>query len=370
MTLTSVPQFILSKCNHYNSYTILDGQNERVGFCGFWPTPDGATRTITDILFLSGTVVTSADDILVQIESVGADGLPAGIIAADRSGTVNVSAINTFYEVTLTSPYELTSGALLAVTAKMLNSSKSLRLAGSRGITGSSLNGCWCVADIVGAGWVTTSVQTFSAVLKCSTGEYLTPFGTTISKVSSTAITTSSDPRYIGNKLVTGVSARLCGVRLEYLDMDCDISIKLVDASGDVLKGDDTVTDMVITLDSEYRVGTGANTLSELSFPCPKTLTASTPYYLIFVPISASNTLVFVSSYYSTVAKGCLAFIPSGWTLNKITSPSAWSITETDTDVCVLAPMFDQIDIGSSGGSSPRFGDMTGGMVKLHWFNT
>ena len=354
MVMTAIPKLVLASGLGAGTSTLLDGINERAGHCGYFVTPNGATRSITHICWVTG-VVTTGDSILCQLEGIGAaDGLPSGIIAVDASGTQVVADINdyAYFETPLTVAYTLTSGLWAACTFKMTTASKSLNVMKSAKLIATGANGGWIVEDISATPgtWVKGTYRP-NVALKCSTGEYLIPAGGAIfEKYTFIGINTGTTPRYVGNKILCNKALRLAGVFLPYLEMDYDITLKLVDASGTVLKGDDTTTDMLIAIDADYRSGIAIYSNSEILFPCPKTLAANTAYYLIFSPDTVSSVNIYHWQYETEALKKQDLGIPTGWTINRVTSPTVISFTETATEIAFILPIFDQIDFPAGGG--------------------
>lgn len=350
MSLTAIPLLVPVYCMPVIGYHELNAQDERIAACGFWPTPDGASRSITAIGWWT-TNITDADDVLVQIESLSS-GLPNGIIAAGASGTKSVGAgdDNVWLEQALTTPYTMSS-SWLAVTLKMTGTGKTQRHASIWGYAGSMNNLLWGATDIAGAAtWVNANTP-WNCALKTSLGEWITPFGMASQYTSSHNISTApTNPYYVGNKISSSVSVRLCGAFMPYMDMDQGIKIHLMDVSGNILLADDASTAMTITAESTYRYGTSAQYNAFIAFPKYKTLAASTNYYLMYEPATGTNQPVISGIFNDTTIKSNTARIPSGWTVNYVTSPQSWSITETDTRITGLYPVFDQMDMGSGSG--------------------
>jgi hypothetical protein len=123
-----------------------------------------------------------------------------------------------------------------------------------------------------------------------------------------------------------------------------------MDSSGNILTADDAATAMTIAIESTYRYSTGALLNSFVAFPKYKTLAADTAYYLMFEPNTGTNQPIYYGIFNDTTIKSNTARIPAGWTVNKVTSPQAWSITETDTDLMAIYPVFNQIDFPAGGG--------------------
>lgn len=350
MTMVSVPFLIPGNSKGFTtgSYTILDGANERIGQCAFFTTPDGGTRSITHICW-SVLLATTGDDILCQLESVGADGLPAGVIAANASGTETVATSGVGYkETALTTPYTLTSGTFAACTFQMTNASKNIRI--YKGAD--SVNGSWVTEDIAGGGTYANAAGSANVALKCSTGEYLVPVNI-YESYSTVSVNNTSTPRYMGNKIVCGKKSRLVGFVLRSLDMDALVTIKLCDSSGATLKADDTTTDMSVSFDPDYRVGTASIAPTDpIFFPAPKSLTATFSYYLTISPDSSTNVVVNRYIYENETLKNLAINLPaSGWNLNQFTAPGSgttWDdptdITETAAAYCMILPVFDQMD--------------------------
>lgn len=362
MSLTTIPLLVpvcgMPKTSNYE----LNAQDERIAACGFWPTPDGASRSIIAIGWYTHNI-TDTDDVLVQIESLSS-GLPNGIIAAGASGTKSVKAGYSYVwlEQGLTTPYTMSS-SWLAVTLKMTGTGKTQRHATIYGYGGSNNNLLWGATDIAGAATWVNADQPWNCALKTSLGEWITPFGMASLYDSYRNISTApSDPYYIGNKISSSVSVRLCGAFIPTIDMGQWIKIHLMDASGNILLADDASTAMTITAESTYRYGTSGLYNAFIAFPKYKTLAASTNYYLMHEPVTGTNQPIVYGRFNDTTIKSNTARIPSGWTVNHVTSPQSWSITETDTRITGLYPVFDQMDMGSgSGGGGPHYGDRSGG---------
>ena len=364
MSLTAIPLLIPVTCMPVSSYVELNGQDERVAACGFWPTPGGASRSITAIGWWTNTI-TNADDVLVQIESLSS-GLPNGIIAAGASGTKSVGAgdDNVWLEQALTTPYTMSS-SWLAITLKMLGAGKTQRYTNAYPYSGSQANLVWAALDVAGeATWV-NHYAILSCALKTSLGEWISPYGTAAYRGTTHSISTApTNPYYVGNKISSTTAVRMSGAFIPYMDMDQGFKIHLMDASGSILKGDDATTDMTITAGSTYRYGTSLLYNALVAFPAPKTLTASTAYYLMFEPATGTNQNIPYAIFNDTTIKSNTACIPSGWTVNKVTSPQAWSITETDTELMGLYPVFDQMDLGGGAGGGGGLPVLGGSIVR------
>ena len=364
MSLTAIPLLVPVTCMPESSPVELNGQDERIAACGFWPTPDGASRSITAIGWWTSNI-TNADDVLVQIESLSS-GLPGGIIAAGASGTKSVLAgdDNVWLEQELTTPYTMSS-SWLAVTLKMLGAGKTQRHLTAYNYGGTQANFVWGATDIAGAAtWINTPLP-LRCALKTSLGEWITPCGLAAVRTASLNISTApTNPYYVGNKISSTTSVRLYGVFVPIIDMDQGIKIHLMDVSGSVLKADDTTTDMTITAESTYRYGSGTLYNGLVAFPAPKTLSASTAYYLMCEPATGTNQAIACATFNDTTIKRDTARIPSGFTVNKVTSPQGWSITETDTELVGIYPIYDQMDLGSGSGGGGGLPVLGGSIVR------
>lgn len=330
-----------------SSYITLDGEDEKCAACGRWITPDGLPRTITDICWRTSSVITG-DNILCQLESVGTDGIYAGIIAAGASGTETVADTddNAFKVTALTTPYQITSGDLIAVTFEMQSASKNLRLLTAYGL--SSVNfGEWGVAKLdAGSPAAISSIPTCS--LKCSTGEYLFLAGFKWLASKSLTISTSSSPKYNGNVITVPSRCKLGGVFIGSLDIDVDISIKLFNSAGTVSKCDNGA-DFAIPLLSTYRYSTSSYNNIFLNAPAPKTLIPGEKYYLGFSPDSATSITVGGDIYYSEAVKNATNNIADGWTISEFTANTDFaSLTEIPENIGRVLPVISEIEI-------PRF---------------
>jgi hypothetical protein len=224
----------------------------------------------------------------------------------------------------------------------MTNSSKDLNIAY---LSLRTSFGGYMATDIVGAAtWVSASGLLHCA-LKCSTGEYIIPMAGIATTTSAPyTFNTGSSPRYLGNKIILPRSMRLKGVRLA-IDNDGDSSISLMDASGNVLNGDDSSTAMTITGDANFRNQKYyLNGLND--FPCPKTLLASTAYYLVSNPTTTTNSTITAMTYYSQEIRDADLGIASDVTFESATSPTSISWSTSALTLYGLYPIFDQIDLG------------------------
>jgi hypothetical protein len=176
--------------------------------------------------------------------------------------------------------------------------------------------------------------------------------------------TAPTNPYYVGNKISSTTSVRLYGVLVPYLDMDQGIKIHLMDAAGSILKADDTTTDMTISAESTYRYGVGTQYNGLVAFPAPKTLSASTAYYLMCEPATGTNQPIPYAIFNDTTIKRDTARIPSGFTVNKVTSPQAWSITENDAELMGIYPIYDQMDLGGGAGGGGGLPVLGGSIVR------
>jgi hypothetical protein len=330
-------------------YTILDANNEQAAHCGYWQTPDGASRSITHICWVVNAKTTDGT-VTCSLETIDdATGLPAGVIAG-KTGNEAVTAAG-YFETALGAAYTLTSGTKLAVSFKIGNPGN-LRVGKGGGILVPAVSQIanWVCEDLGGAGWSVYSGATVGCALKTSLGEYIIPLGSIITTNVTTIniATTPTNPRYVGNRLSCSKQTRITGFILPRLDLDVDVSVKLCDATGAVLKGDDTALDMAVLLDSSNRSGTSVIYNSIIPFPSQKTLLADTNYYLMFFPESGTNLPIYYSDYNSEAQMKQFTAIPTMITLRAATAADGWNgaedITETATRTYSLLPVLDQID--------------------------
>jgi len=331
-----------------NAYTTLDAENEQVAHCGFWVPGDGVARTITHICW-SVFLKTTNGTVTCSLETIdAATGLPAGVIAG-KTGNEAVTAAG-YFETALGASYTLpAAGAWLAVTFK-IGTPGNLGVFEALILQQNILNGNWVCADLGGAGWA-KKIGASTSALKTSTGEYILPLGTGVfvSNSSTSISTVPTNPKYVGNRITTEQARRISGFMLIRMDTDVDYSVKLCDATGTVLKGDDGTIDMAVTVDSEYRTSTSASLISMIPFPSKKTLAANTNYYLMFFPESGTNLGVSFANYPTEAIMKQGVEIPEDITLRAATAPDGWDgaedITETATRLYVLLPVLDGIDI-------------------------
>lgn len=331
----------------YASYVTLDGEDEKVAACGRWITPDGLQRTITDICWRTNNV-TTGDSILCQLESIGTDGIYAGIIAAGASGTETVADTddNVFKITALTTPYQITSGDLIAVTFEMQSASKNLRISTAYGFLAYT-PGEWGVGKLdAGSPAVIASIP--SVALKCSTGEFIFLSGYKWYGSKTLFISTSTSPRYNGNVFIVPNRCILNGIFISNIDNDVDISIKLFNSTGNVLKCDNGA-DFSISLLSTYRYSTAAISNILLNAPAPKTLIPGEKYYLGFSPDSATSTAVGGDIYYSEAVKNAANNIADGWTISEFTANTDFaSLTIIPENIARVLPVISEIE-------TPRF---------------
>lgn len=192
--------------------------------------------------------------------------------------------------------------------------------------------------------------------------EILTPFGCMHCGASYSTVTynTDSDPDHRGLKFKFPFGCRLYGCTL-YIDQDAEAQVILYDSDEyTVFSG------FPITLDADLRKTNSINSLRVL-FPTQPTLSADTWYRLVVFPTTSTNISLSTDAYavdsaLTTEDTESFAAFVAYTTFNGEPSSGSHAWTDDTTKVPRIYIHADQIDIGSSGGGAPRFGDMTGGL--------
>lgn len=373
MTMETIPPYILGMgqsaltsniyANNEGVTVLLDATNEACAMGAKWQTPDGESRSITHICWATGTVGATNGTIRAQLETLDSTGLPTGtlVAAGATSSKVMDGATDdyTWHEMALDTAYTMANNTWMNVVLSLTSASGSVSVA--VGHSGPYIHGVWVASALGGAAWSKSINNMPNVALKCSTGEYIiAAYGWAFIRTQRYNIGTDTTPRYRGNKIICGRKSRLIGfLSTNMRGSAYDYHIRLVDASGNIVKADDTTTDMDIAWTGIYHSGTSGGYFS-LIFPKPKTLEASSAYYLIISPDTTDDISIPYMQFASNALLKQSMGIPSRWTFHSISSPSSWAITENDTTIISLFPIFDQIDFpaGVSGG-----GPIMGGMV-------
>lgn len=186
-----------------------------------------------------------------------------------------------------------------------------------------------------------------------------THVGNVATNYQTVSVGTGSTPDEVGNYFKTTFPFRAIGF---YARFDADYTLSM-----SLLAADDTVLANSSHTGSIYRFNSGGTQYNILYFDGDPAHTvnivAGTYYRVILTMTSASTQSVALITFPEAASMNSLS-LGTDCVMTSATNRDAvddWSQTTTSRIVCGL--IGDQLDDGAStGGSSPRFGDMTGGL--------
>ncbi len=204
----------------------VDADGEGIGMVFQAPV----TGTITGFGCRTGTLTAGDANTLFSLRNVdltSTPGIPGGTTHA--SGTVNVAASNTWYNVSGLS-YAATQGEMLSVTVtRPTSGSLNTIFSTFADDTGSSTNLPYGVAN-ASAGWVVDGNGPLFAINYG--GTYYPLFAVwPMSTTTNTAYSSSSTPDVIGNVWIPRFKCRVRGVWL-WADLDAGLAVKFYDTDG------------------------------------------------------------------------------------------------------------------------------------------
>jgi hypothetical protein len=299
--------------------------------------------TITGIGFRAGAA-TSTPEVIVQVEGVGTDGLPDGVV----NGTASVATAVTgsvWNAIALQANATVTAGTLVAL--KVLWNSGSVVTARIAGLDTTAFNLPYRVDNSSGtpskstaiAGWTTICPMSGAAVTYSVNGFF--PISA-IHATSGAFDNTNSAKR--GMKFSLPFGARAIGMQWYNANNTADYTIQIMNEAGDtVLSSSDTLF--------EGNASAAANTGTHRAFfDNPVTLAAGTTYRAVVVPSAASAAVYALQAANATYAPGFPGLGSSLYTYYN----GSWN--DTTDSLPVMDILLDQIDVGSSGGGAHIIG--------------
>lgn len=333
----------------------LDAADEYVS--GIFSIPK--TGTLKKIGFRTGTV-TAADTINVRLETVDATtGYPSGTLYLNESpgssGSQAAPSSNTTYWVALngTTGVSVTKGDIVAIKILLDYVDGVLDILAHTYLGSYNLP---YTEDYLGASHAKSS-ETPNYGLEYD-GEIVPVVG------MFPAIYTSVSPSWFTTTLKKGLcfqvpfKCRICGV-VYYFDPDVNADVILYDS-------DQATAVQTWTVDKDVRAQ-ALGAIFKLYLTTPKILTVNTKYRLVVQPSAMAITHHMLYTYPDSTISA-MAGIEGGVNCyytecnGTPTNEASWTDTVADRPA-VAGVIIDQLDDGvSTGGSAPRFGDMTGGL--------
>lgn len=230
------------------------------------------------------SVSTSSTVYELRVETVDSTGKPSGTLwGTDTSQSYSGVTANSTKTVTLSSGAVFNNiGELFALRHNITffagNASLQGYTDGSAGdflpYLASTSNG--------GSSW-TARTTAPSFALEYSDGSFvLYPGNYPIDSIATDALTTTSNPRMVGNAFNNPVKMRAVGMYINS-DNDADFNIKLYDSDG-------TTVLASLSADADIPIGLTAGTTYVAYFPTPVELAANAEYYLMFESLGSTVT--------------------------------------------------------------------------------
>ena len=357
MTFTSVGALVVPHDIRYTNLLTqtLDAEGEYVAFIMHIPK----TGTLKKVCVGIGTV-TTADPVEVRIETVSS-GAPSGTLyATDSAGVISSPSVNTMYWVAINGAtgISVTAGDLVAIKFILTYTDGNLLINFQNYMFFPTSSIPYASTYLGGSAAKVTANPNISfeysdGIFACSTAICCTNTTTTLNN--------TSNPNRIGNmfKFPFGVGAiGFVGM----IDADDNVDVILYDSSDD--DPDFSTPLATVSLDSTTR---GATSLYQqrVLFPSTIFLDKDKWYRIAVVPTTANN-----------VGHNCTVFLDDGALHGIDAAPFGQNCiytscngapdaeadwTQDDTKRSSLALIIDQIDIPAAGGSSPVYGNQTGG---------
>lgn len=317
------------------------------------------TGTLKKIGFRTGTV-TAADTINIRLETVDATtGYPSGTLYLDESpgssGSQAAPSSNTTYWVAIngTTGVSVTKGDLAAIKASLTYVDGKLEIISH---FSSGTHAFPYVEDYLGATHAKDTGEQGNFGLEYD-GEIVQCHGMYPAIYATFSSSWSTSGYKKGMCFQVPFKCRISGV-CYHADADNDCQVILYDS-------DQATAVQTWDIDKDVR-GTVNRAMYELYLTTPKILTINTKYRLVLQALGSNITNYMIYTY-SDGAVNAMAGITGGincyYTECNGTPVNEASWTDTVTNRPDCGVIIDQLDDGAgSGGSSPRFGDMTGGL--------
>ncbi len=265
---------------------------------------------ISKIRIRTGTLANASNIYTVSVQTVDlTTGNPSGTLwsANTRKTGVTGFATSSSYTITLDAVATVSHGDLIAIVIEITSFS------GNNTMTlGTSDNGVGDTLIPSALNFTTSwsrSVATCGFGVEYSDGSFADgPFMYPLAAINTIALTASSTPRMIGNKVNIPITSRCVGV-WAYADADADFKITLFDSNGSTVLG-------TITTDKDIPAAFTAPGTYLLYFSSAVTLNANTNYYLMIEGLGST-----VSVYdYEGFSENARKALPGGTLFSKVTT--------------------------------------------------
>jgi hypothetical protein len=338
--MPTIPRGISGLPSFTNS--AMNVQGERHGIL-FQAPKSGNIRKIG---WRSGTTMNASNVFSLRVETVSLDtGYPSGTLWGTNTEKTGITglATSTYYEETLDADATVSFGDLMAVvitcTTLVGNSSASVYSDGAgtaellpacfryTGTWGSNLNG----TPILHVEYDDGSIEQITGVFP-------------IDSVTSTPISSTSNPRMTGNKIRLPYKAKIDGAWL-WTDTDSDMEVRLYNTSGTILGK--------VELDKDVPAATTGIGYYFALFDSPVELEANTDYYIMYIALDTINCATYdISALDASVMAGAM---PAGSTMTRVTTSTATptsssDFTGDDTRQTCIGIIMSEIDIPAGGG--------------------
>lgn len=313
-------------------------------------------------------LVTTGDTMKVTIQTVGtSDGLPSGsLIDAEATGTVVVADgdDNAWKTVDFgeSATVAVTQGQFVAICIEF-NSYGSGNLAISGAMyTPYSMQtsyNSYVVKDITASPgtWIKDATAwSLSVMLEYSDGTFAPDLDYGGAYGSSTGVSSSTNPDEVGNYFQSTYPFRAVGFWI-FGEFDYNVTLSLLGADDTILAN--------ATFEADYRIA-GAEGLQYVAFdsdPASTVTIAKDTWYRVIVTPGADAIYVNLFTVPTAASMDKFPFGQNCYWTQATDRDAVTDWAQTTTKRCMIGLVGDQLDDGSGGGgSSPRFGDMTGGL--------
>lgn len=310
---------------------LLDAANEKAAYIVQAPK----SGTIDRVCFRSTTVTAAEAAALVRVETV-VDGTPSGtLFGTNTSGTANINASDTWYEVTLTAGAAVTKGDWLAVVVALpVGTSGNLNLA-----RGNQAHVSRPYVAHFTAAWSKITAPPIGALRYNDASYPHIPGLLSFDSLATGTFQTATNPDERGNKITVPFACKVWGIWQNGVTSDGDFTVKLYDDADTVLSD--------LAVDGDHHSDTAA--VSEfIGFDNEVTLAAGDVVRLTLLATAGTSTALVEA----TCPSGLSAALPGGGQMVYTTRNDGGAWTDTTGKVAFLGLIVSALSDGAGGGTT------------------
>ena len=299
------------------------------------------TCSITKVWFRTGTTSGTDNVYTVSIQTVSlTTGAPSGTLWAantQKTGINGISGSGVSFSATLDAAANVIPGDLIAVVLQMTSYSANATFAlytdGTAGSTFPSAlffnNSAWSLVN---------SLPTFGLELSDGTFYNTSANIAPISAINSVNITSSSNPRLVGNIIRPSITMRVTGFSL-WADLDADVTVILYDSDG-------TTVLASTTIDAELPAAITVAAIYNYHFTNSAVLYKGRSYYIMVRNSTGTNVATYDFQGYSTNG---VTGIDGGTIMRRVTTTVSTptgvaSYTEEDNKISWVGLIVDAVE--------------------------